>query len=231
MNYKIITDEKLLRDFIDWLPDLKPNETFYVCLFARNKYCKDIAHIAQDKQQMKRFLSRKEFLFEKIKQLECEAGSYMQRHNPVPQEALALYMHINPRDMEKASKRLLIKLADVTTKKYTGYNPSEEALSLICKSRGRKVFYDLDFDNADMDETLKKIEAYINKDSYKILKTRGGFHIVIELNKVDSRYTKTWHSNITSLAGCDTVADNMTPVAGCYQGGFTPHFLDKDTRG
>ena len=33
-NYKIIANESRLKAFIDWLPDLKNHETYYVCLFG-----------------------------------------------------------------------------------------------------------------------------------------------------------------------------------------------------
>lgn len=35
MNYKIIHNEERLKEFINWLPDLLPNEQYYVQLLAR----------------------------------------------------------------------------------------------------------------------------------------------------------------------------------------------------
>ena len=75
MNYKIITDEDKLLDFINWLPDLEANEKFYCCLFLRKKYCTDLIK-SSEKSQLKRFLSSKKRVFEKIKQLVTELGSY-----------------------------------------------------------------------------------------------------------------------------------------------------------
>lgn len=229
MNYKVINDETILKEFIEWLPELKSHECYYVCLFARSKYAAGITHISSDKQQLKRFTSNKEFLFEKIKQLECEVGTYKQKHNPIPQEALALYISPNPRDFEKAGKKSMIKLAELVSEDYNGWNPHQVVMSEIQKASARKVYMDLDFDmivNSDSYEVFKEeVNSRINSDCYKVLLTRGGLHLLVELSKVDTKKYPKWYLGLTGLSGCDVRGDNLIPIPGTSQGNFTPKFI------
>lgn len=224
MNYSIIKDDQLLKDFINWLPELKDNEIYYICLFARNKYLEDRSKLTADKCQLKRFTSKKDFLFDKIKQLECEIGSYKQKGVSIPQEALALYITPNPRDLIKATKNSLINFANLITDNHTNYNPHQYVLSEIQKSCSRKVYFDFDFDGVEIDEIKNKLVNVINDNCLTYVKTRGGFHLLVELDKVEKQYKTTWYQTFISLPGMDIRGDNLLPVIGCTQGEFIPYF-------
>jgi hypothetical protein len=224
-NYKIINDVKLLMEFIEWLPVLSVDEVYYVTLFARKKYCPDVPYIKTDKAQLKRFTASKKTLYDKIKQLEIEDGAYTYRGLKVPQESLALYITINPRSIVKATKNSLIKLAHLLTTTYNGYNLHQEIMSEIQKASSKKRYMSFDVDSAIIDDYKEKINQIINNDSVTYLKTRGGFHILVNLEMIDNKYTKTWYNNMLKLDGVDVVGDILTPVVGCTQGNFTPHFV------
>lgn len=224
MNYEIIKDEQLLKDFINWLPELENDETYYVCLFARSKYCDN--EITSDKQQLKRFTSKKEYLFDKIKQLEIEKGVYKHKGNYIPERALALYINPNPRSFELAAKKSLKEFADKVTQPYDGYNPHQLVLSNIQKSSSKKRYMDFDFDDVTYEFLVEELKNKINNDCINILKTRGGFHVLIEMSKIDPHYKKTWYNSIKSIQGSDVTGDNLIPVVGCTQGEFIPYFMD-----
>jgi len=234
MNYQIIKDETLLKKFIEWLPELKSNEIYYVCLFCRSKYCKDekgnnlFPHIRTDKSQLKRFTSDKKFLFQKIKQLECEFGSYKYREVDVPQEALALYITVNPRSLEIAAKNSLIKLAQLVTKTYDGYNPHQEIMSEIQRAKSRTCYVDFDLDSKN--DLISDLHIWIKEScgktvDYKILESRGGFHLLINPDSVEEQYKKSWYNKLKKNPAIDQIGDMMIPVIGCTQGDFIPKFV------
>lgn len=233
MNYKIITDEQMLKDFIDWLPVLQENEKYYLCLFARNKYCKELTHIKSDKAQLKRFVSDKERMFDKIKQLEVEVGAYKQKQLSVPQEALALYITPNPRNMFKATVNTMVKLAQGIRDTNVSMNPHQEALSEIQKAKSRTCYVDFDIDFKDEDDQVRRlmickdlIAECVNLEAVTLLRTRGGLHCLVDPSKVSSEYKNKFYQNLSKLADVDQTGDQLIPVPGVIQGGFTPHFLN-----
>jgi hypothetical protein len=224
MNYQIVKDEKLLREFIEWLPELGENEKFFCCLFARKKYGQGEIQTS-DKAQLKRFLSDKKRLFEKIKQLECEVGSYQLKDGPAPEESIVLYINPNPRDLKRAAYESIIALTNLLKNDNNGFNPHQEVLSTIQKTSGKKRFLDFDIDDKEFD--LQQLATCVNTSALHILQTRGGYHVLVELDKVEAAYKKSFYNKIAKL-DVDQIGDQLLPVAGCTQGGFMPRFIDVD---
>ena len=223
-NYQVILDEDRLRAFADWLPKTEPNETFYVALLARNKYAKDagIGTFIADRYQCKRFLTTADRLVDKIKQLECPAGSYRLKDIAVPQEALALYITPNPRDQVKATQHGLVKFAQLIADRSNSHNPIAEMMSAVHKSPCHMHFLDVDFDGVEPEVMVPKIGEFLNLDAVEVLKTHGGFHALVRHAKVSPECVKTWYKKMMALEGVDIRGDNMIPVPGCTQGGFNP---------
>jgi len=226
-NYLTIADEDELKRFIEWLPELVADETFYYSLLARNKYVRDsgIGTLNSDKHQCSRFVTNKERMFMKIQQTETPVGSYGIKEIKVPQASLASYISINPRSHKKAARYMLKRMADVVADNEPQPNVYQESLTALHKSMSRKIFTDIDFDVEDgniypLVHELKKI---LNKEAVDILHTRGGFHAIIRLDAIEQKYVKSWYRNMQTLPGVDIVGDNMIPIPGTYQGGWTPY--------
>lgn len=228
MNYQIVKDENLLIDFINWLPNLEEDEIYYLALFARKKYVPELKYTKTDKTQLKRFTSDKDRLFDKIKQLECEYGSYSLKGTPAPQESLALYITVNPRSQKLASRNMLITLARLVGEPYNGHNLHQLALSEIQKAKSRTCWVDFDLDIIKSEYQLNAIKKFLKETigvgCWNVLETRGGYHILVnpKLLRINE---KTWYKTIINSLKCDVVGDNMIPVVGCTQGDFIPRFI------
>lgn len=224
MNYKVIYDEQLLKDFINWLPECNEHEQYYLSLLARSKYLSGDSVIKSDKQQLKRFTTSKDRMFDKIRQLECAVGSYTQGGNAIPQEALALYITVNPRDLWKATYSSLVNFAKKIQAGHSSINPQQEAMNEIQVSCSNKYYIDVDVDVKDP-QILEQIKGFINPSCLTVLETRGGYHVLVKVSEIDPSYKKSWYNNIMNLAGIDQSGDNLIPVPGCSQGGFIPRFI------
>ena len=224
MNHKIITDESILKDFIDWLPDLESTEKFYVSLFARKKYDESLQSTASDKMQLKRLLCNKENIIHKLRQLEIEEGLYLLKDRVATQKSLAVYITPNPRCMVKANKDMLLRLAKAVCNQNFFHNIHAEALSCVQRSKSYAHVVDFDIDDKTIDLNLMK--DIMHRDCYEILETRGGYHILVNpvlAGKIAK--SKNWYSAIQNTFPCDITGDQMIPIPGCTQGEFTPKFI------
>jgi hypothetical protein len=181
--------------------------------------------LKSDKAQLKRGTSTKDRLFKKIQKLEVPLGSYEIDGTEVPEESIALYINPNPRCFKKASIATLKMIADNIGKdRYQ--NPHSVSLNAIqvSKSRTFRVDFDFDIPNPHYDRHIKDIafESTGNKECFDIIKTRGGYHVLVEPSKATD---KMWHQKLTKLGSPDQKGDLLLPVVGCCQGDFIPHFL------
>jgi hypothetical protein len=236
MNYKIIYNQEKLQQFIDWLPDLLPNEQYYVALLARKKYNPETG-LKADKAQLKRFISTKERLIQKIKQLELPLDLYESGNTVVSQDNLAIYITPNPRDLHQSSLVLMKEISERLIRKDEAINPNTLALNTIQTTTSRKIFFDLDIDFKveNHEEAIEKFKSdiadCINADCLTFIKTNGGLHCLINLQNINKEYQKIWHPKVSQLS-CNEYdvtmnGDNVLPIVGCIQGiDFSPYFLE-----
>jgi len=236
MNYKIVKCEETFNQFLEWLPELEDGQKFYFSLFARKKFGKTEG-LKADKGQLKRFTASKEQALNKIKKLEVELGSYEVDGVKVNEESLVLYVTVNPRDMHKAGLKTAKELVSMMADGKTIYNPQSVALNQI-QVTGVKKYFDIDLDLKE-GQTLSHLQLYdllwqsqlINEEAVKgnIVKTRGGYHILVELDKISEPYKKSWFNNFSQLKDERFTimmnGDNMTPVPGCIQSDFLPYLI------
>jgi len=236
MNYKIVKCEETFNQFLEWLPELEDGQKFYFSLFARKKFGKTEG-LKADKGQLKRFTTSKEQALNKIKKLEVELSSYEVDGVKVNEESLVLYVTVNPRDMHKAGLKTAKELVSMMADGKTIYNPQSVALNQI-QVTGVKKYFDIDLDLKE-GQTLSHIQLYdvlMDKDlinanavDKNIIKTRGGYHILVELDKISEPYKKSWYNNFSQLKDERFTimmnGDNMTPVPGCIQSDFVPYLI------
>ena len=226
--YQIILDEEALKSFINWLPELLPHEKYYLVLMCRKKYCPSVPWIKSDKTQMKRFLTDKSRMLDKIKQLECPIGAFSYDGKAIPQESLALYITPNPRDMWKAVPRSIKALATVIECSGKNSNPHQEVMSEIHRTCGQKVFIDFDIDSKDREIIKRAVNLVDGK--CELLETRGGYHLMIKTKDAKAGFSeKLWYKKLTALTDVSADPNSMIALPGTWQGGFTPRFVDSSS--
>ena len=110
-------------------------------------------------------------------------------------------------------------------KESQGYNPHQLVMSEIQKAASGKKYHDFDFDFVEVNVVKEALKGQINEDALTYVKTRGGFHLLIDYNKIHFNYRKGWYNVVSKIEGVDVSGDGLLPVVGCYQGGFIPYFV------
>ncbi len=236
-SYKIIKDEGEFRKFIEWLPDLRENEVFYGCLQVRRKYFQELR--SRDTIPLARFKATKETLYRKIRSLEIPYGAYQLKDGqPIPNEALVVYLTTNPRCEAKAFyallKDLAVKAEQARTNKEFKFDATSFAKTALhnSKSRSVHVHFDVDFPEDGVDDSqsapmsIEKIaqilDTTVGMQAVTLIRTRGGYHILIDPKLAKS---SNWFLEVRKHIPTDQSGDVMLPIPGCVQGDFVPHII------
>lgn len=225
LNYKVILDEEKLNSFINFLPCLTEDEAYYLCLFGRHKYDNNFPNTKDSGQLIRSYAFDKEDLKYKLKRLEVPFGSLQRNGTVASNECLATFITINPRSLPKANKELGLEIVRRMADGQLNFNPVGLAFTYLHKAVSRKKYVEFDYDvKDDYKGHVETIKGILPHDSFKILKTRGGIHCLVELEKTPK---VNWYQELCKLPECDVRGTHMlTPIAGCTQGGFCPYFVE-----
>jgi hypothetical protein len=219
MNYSVVKNKAELDKFISILPDPTSDQTYYFVLQTRGKLLK----VPGGKEKSLRlFTSSKKHMYQNILQCESTIGSYYFNDRDVLQGEFTLYMCPNPRSFSRASWLLVKELIDLK-QRGNEHNTYREAMTAIHRAKDKSVFAHFDFDIM-ADEVLpikEKISNILQSDNFYCVRTNGGCHILVPLEKFDNQ---RWYQEIVKL-GVDQSKDLLIPVPGCVQGDFVPYFV------
>lgn len=239
-TYKIITDEEEFDKFVEFLPQLEEHEAYYIALQGRAKYLRGTpleGLLKGDKSQLKRAVTtNKSLIKNKVRQMETVIGTYNVTDGGVamPQEALALYITVNPRDLRLAGHRMVVDCNNALYNN-TFLNPYTQSLKLIQNSKSKSRYLEYDFDVNKKEIPLDALIAELAEQSnlpyavFKAVETRGGYHVFLDTVHLktlrvnwNKKFLEVYHKYSTDTENKGT---NLTPVPGSYQGGFTPRLF------
>lgn len=243
MNYKLIQNEVELQKFIDFLPELKSNEGYFLILIARKKWNPE-SDIPSALKLKRETVMRKDRLIHTIRQMEIAYGLYVNYDKPIPLENLGVYIGYNPRDQSQACYDLAYECLKRVRGSKQNINIKSMANDIIQSSYGTKHFMDIDVDLKE-DETLEEIVTFIKSvvdEKYlNFVKTSGGFHCLINLTHPDLAEPKSKKDKSSSLISpkfgnkwylelknhkfkseLNIMNNDLMPLAGCNQGKFVP---------
>lgn len=185
-------------------------------------------------------------LYQSILKLETPIGTYIDGDIIVPDEALALYALLEPKDTIKALSRVMSKCVEAMTDNEEMPNAYSLYRTEIGKcSIKHKKYRQIDLDTKDVDKVtiVNSMLIRLNVPIIICIETKGGFHIVynddnddivakkninrelyafkqttvFEKENIEGRMVKDFWFSITS--------DPNVIVPGVYQGGFPARII------
>lgn len=210
-----------LNEFINFLPEEKPGEVYYICLRAKKNKNENIAIKDGQVFGTKRICGKRDII-DTIEKYQT-SGSYRKSSIELTKNNLSVYITINPRSLLKGFDLLARETVNILTNPRNEIiDPTELAMSCVHRSIASKNFLDFDFDIELTDDIMHSIQKLFNRDpsKYRFLKTKNGFHFLVDCKLVNENLIKFCRDK------CDTFgADQMIPVPGCFQNEYLCEFV------
>lgn len=242
---KLIYNENEINKFIDILPNLEKDEVYYICLFVRNKHLTPEENlffgISRSSNLMARVIAReKNDIIRKIKNWECNSEAFISKRSNtnIPNKCLVPYITFNPVSTIKAYKDFNFEFIDYITQLSTTNDKPQIYKSLkkidvlimdkLQHAFSKKHFIDIDFDIPTYNwqpffDFLGELK--IKEVSYHVVKTKGGYHLLLETKTLNWNYNKNLE-NLRNIAKnefkkfeIETNKNQAIPISGCYQYG------------
>lgn len=214
--YKIIYDEKQLKEFFDVvLPPLQNTEVYFVSMSARNKYLTEeekkfygLGRTEMFERRIVRYRKWDRFL-RTIRKFETNKGSYLTKNGiNIPQHCIICYININPSDTLKSYKEFnkimneyMYELSECSINNRDKQDiinriNKMDTLLMNCyqKNKSKKYWIDIDFDikkdDYDIVETfLKDLEE--EKILYHVIDTHSGYHVLLNRQTITYDFNKS----------------------------------------
>jgi hypothetical protein len=235
-TYTLIRNEETLKSFIEFLPELKENESYFLILIARKKWFpeSDIPSAVKLKRES---VNSKEKIIQVLKQWEVSSDCYTSFSKPIHQNNLGVYIGYNPKNQYKACFDLIEKSLEAIKSSRKNINIKSMANDVIQSANGSKNFIDVDVDikeGEDYLEIVKHIKKCIggdeNNEYLTFVKTSGGFHCLIRLEKLkEDNDIGNWYQRIKRhdfKSELNIMTHDLMPLVGCNQGLFVPYIFN-----
>lgn len=241
--YQVIYDSEQINQFAELFLPTKDHLVINLSLVARKKYAPElpdqvyilqrvIVGSEQDREKAKNNLHRH------VMRLETPIGSYVDKNEKaIPNEALALYAFIDPKDTVKVLSATLNECVEKISngeKLPNAFNLYKDHLNKSKSPTTAEQYRQIDLDTKEPDR-VEAVKVLLDKTGVQVLiavETKGGYHLVYKhdrainnkvlydfkertkFEKVDreGKKVKDYWFSITSTP--------MVIVPGTYQGGF-----------
>lgn len=185
--HHIIHNEEDIRQFAKIFRIEANHQAMCLYLTMRRKYYPDLSHGTTiiNRLTVTGGDNFEQKLYQNILRLETPIGSYMDKDKIVPNDALALYVLVEPKDTITAMSRILSKCVEAFSNNErlpNAYTLYRDEIPKVSASHLKYKQIDLDTKIPDQVRQVDYLLTQLQLNILICVETRGGFHIVYNNN-------------------------------------------------